>query len=157
MLRAATALGNNLCTFASRTRGGVYGAEVCLLVGRRKQRRRRTLRGCHARQEGCARRGRSRSLSTVHADGMRALQAAARSSRLRKMAKTASMARSRVDGIVGIGMRGALQGSAAWFSDAANDTDALVVAADVPSGVNADTGRFLAKPCGLTSPSRFGA
>ncbi len=45
-----------------------------------------------------------------------------------------------VDGIVGIGAAGALRADAAALADRVAGTDALVVAVDVPSGVDADTG-----------------
>ncbi|PZS33184.1 MAG: bifunctional ADP-dependent NAD(P)H-hydrate dehydratase/NAD(P)H-hydrate epimerase, partial [Pseudonocardiales bacterium] len=43
-----------------------------------------------------------------------------------------------VDGIVGIGGRGALRGAAVKLAEAA--ADVLTVAVDMPSGVDADTG-----------------
>jgi len=45
-----------------------------------------------------------------------------------------------LDGMVGIGGRGALREPAARWARAANDSGAFVVAVDVPSGVDADTG-----------------
>ena len=45
-----------------------------------------------------------------------------------------------VDGLVGIGGRGALRADAAHLARRANEADAWVIAVDVPSGVEADTG-----------------
>lgn len=45
-----------------------------------------------------------------------------------------------IDGVLGIGGRGALRGDAADAADMAQDSGATVVAVDVPSGVDADTG-----------------
>jgi len=45
-----------------------------------------------------------------------------------------------VDGLVGIGSRGALREPAARLATRVNERSALVVAVDVPSGVDADTG-----------------
>jgi hydroxyethylthiazole kinase-like uncharacterized protein yjeF len=45
-----------------------------------------------------------------------------------------------VDGIVGIGGRGALRDPAARLAELATTSDAVVVAVDLPSGVDADTG-----------------
>jgi hydroxyethylthiazole kinase-like uncharacterized protein yjeF len=45
-----------------------------------------------------------------------------------------------IDGILGIGGRGALRGEAARYARLAGESGALVVAVDVPSGVDADTG-----------------
>lgn len=45
-----------------------------------------------------------------------------------------------VDGILGIGGRGALREPAAWLAMVAHETDVAVLAVDLPSGVDADTG-----------------
>jgi hydroxyethylthiazole kinase-like uncharacterized protein yjeF len=45
-----------------------------------------------------------------------------------------------VDGILGIGGRGALRGGAAALAGVAREVDASVLAVDLPSGVDADTG-----------------
>ncbi len=45
-----------------------------------------------------------------------------------------------VDGILGIGGRGALREPAAWLALVARETDVAVLAVDLPSGVDADTG-----------------
>jgi hydroxyethylthiazole kinase-like uncharacterized protein yjeF len=46
-----------------------------------------------------------------------------------------------VDGLLGIGGKGALRAQAAQLAEYANDSGATVVAVDVPSGVDADSGR----------------
>ncbi len=48
-----------------------------------------------------------------------------------------------IDGILGIGGRGALREPAATLAAVARETDALVLAVDLPSGVDADSGEAL--------------
>jgi hydroxyethylthiazole kinase-like uncharacterized protein yjeF len=45
-----------------------------------------------------------------------------------------------LDGILGIGGRGALRDPAAWVADLVHELDLAVLAVDLPSGVDADTG-----------------
>ncbi|BFO14547.1 hypothetical protein SHKM778_09350 [Streptomyces sp. KM77-8] len=53
-----------------------------------------------------------------------------------------------VDGIVGIGGRGGLRPDAVPLADAARRARAAVVAVDLPSGVDADTGEVRGRRCG---------
>lgn len=58
-----------------------------------------------------------------------------------------------VDGIVGIGGKGGLRPGAAQLAACVAESRAAVVAVDLPSGVDADTGRCTAPPSAPISPS----
>ena len=58
-----------------------------------------------------------------------------------------------IDGLVGIGASGPLRQPAATLARLVNDNDVLVVAVDVPSGVDASTGEVQGTRYGQTSPS----
>jgi hydroxyethylthiazole kinase-like uncharacterized protein yjeF len=73
-----------------------------------------------------------------HAGGLEALRAAGGSTtgRLEDIAEADLV----IDGIVGIGGSGALRGQGAAAAKLAQQSGALIVAVDIPSGVDADTG-----------------
>ncbi len=128
MARAAHAL----AVACARRLGRVYGARVLLLVGSGDN-------GADALWAGArlARRGAQVVAVTVGepvADARAALLAAG--GRLGDVGPADLV----VDGLVGIGGRGALRDRAAELVRAARPTGAPVVAVDVPSGVDADTG-----------------
>ncbi|MEV4059171.1 NAD(P)H-hydrate dehydratase [Nonomuraea dietziae] len=131
MQRAAT----GLAVVCAGLLGRVYGSRVLVLVGSGDN-------GGDALHAGAwlARRGaRVEALlagSKTHAEGLAAfLRAGGR------VAEDMGEADLIVDGLVGIGATGALREPYASLANRANAAQALVVAVDVPSGVDASTGR----------------
>jgi hydroxyethylthiazole kinase-like uncharacterized protein yjeF len=131
MQRAAAGLAATCC----RLLGRVYGARVVLLVGSGDN-------GGDALYAGAllARRGAAVSAvllgSRAHEAGLAALRAAGGRVASPAVLREADLV---LDGIVGIGGKGALRDDAA-SAVASISPAALVVAVDVPSGVDADTG-----------------
>lgn len=131
MQRAAAGLATTCC----RLLGRVYGARVVLLVGSGDN-------GGDALFAGATLAHRGASVSAVllgsraHEGGLAALRAAGG-----RVAPPAGLRNADLvlDGIVGIGGKGALRDDAA-SAVGEIPPDALVVAVDVPSGVDADTG-----------------
>ncbi len=140
MMRAATGLARTCAELLSLHRGGVYGASVVLLVGTGNN-------GGDALFAGAAlaRRGaRVEAVPTgavMHEAGVRALlRAGGRVLPVEDAAAAIDCADLVIDGILGIGGKGALREPAATLAEAATASDAVVVAVDLPSGVDADTG-----------------
>jgi ADP-dependent NAD(P)H-hydrate dehydratase / NAD(P)H-hydrate epimerase len=140
MLRAATGLARTCAELLALHRGGVYGARVVLLVGTGNN-------GGDALFAGAAlaRRGAQVLVvptgTRVHDDGQAAVVRAG--GRLLTGAGAADAIASAdlvVDGILGIGGKGALREPARTLAAQATASEALVVAVDLPSGVDADTG-----------------
>jgi len=144
MQRAATGLSVAVLGILSSVRGSVVGAEVVLLVGAGNNGGDALWAGAMLARRGC--RVQAVCLSdTPHAAGTAALRTAGgRILRWRDDEQEARPAVSQadvvVDGIVGIGGTGALRAEAAALVASATDGDAIIVAVDVPSGVDADTG-----------------
>jgi hydroxyethylthiazole kinase-like uncharacterized protein yjeF len=143
MQRAASGLARR-CAELLRGRGGVYGSEVVLLVGPGNN-------GGDALYAGAAlaRRGARVDAITVrggHAGGLAALRAAGghvHAAGYGEDNRRIASADLIIDGLVGIGGRGALRIESAALAQAtalARVSGAIVVAVDVPSGVDADTG-----------------
>ena len=144
MERAATAVAVEAAALLAEVRGGAYGSRAVLLVGSGNN-------GGDALHAGArlARRGiRVDALCTssnVHAGGSAAL-ATAGGRMLRwdpgdaDQLALVNAADALIDGVVGIGARGALREPAASLIAVANAADALRVAVDLPSGIDADTG-----------------
>lgn len=148
MARAAHGL-TRVCASLLTEGPGVYGSRVVLLVGRGNN-------GGDALYAGAllARRGASvtavaatTSVTDLHPGGSAALAAAGgRVFTVGSLDVSAVLGRSQliVDGLVGIGGRGPLRDPAAGLVAAAmaarRDRGVPVVAVDVPSGVNSDTG-----------------
>jgi hydroxyethylthiazole kinase-like uncharacterized protein yjeF len=143
MARAAAGL-SAVCLDLLRGRGGVYGSEVALLVGSGSN-------GGDAMTAGAtlARRGaRVTAILLVpdkaHARGLAAFRSAGGrlvvaedADRADRVLRNADVI---IDGIVGIGGTGGLRAPADSLARTAGDSGAGVVAVDVPSGVDADTG-----------------
>lgn len=146
MQRAATGLAGR----CAQLLGSPYGARVALLVGTGDN-------GGDALYAGArlaARGARVRAVRTgerAHASGLAALRAAG--GRLAAPAELAG-ADLVVDGILGIGGSGALRPPAA---ELVADLDARVVACDLPSGVDADTGRVAGAAVRAEVTVTFGA
>jgi ADP-dependent NAD(P)H-hydrate dehydratase / NAD(P)H-hydrate epimerase len=135
MQRAATAL----AATCARVLGGPYGANVALLVGAGDN-------GGDALYAGSrlARRGARVDAVLVrpdraHAGGLTALRDAG--GRVSDRA-VRSIARADlvIDGMLGIGGRGGLRDDAARLAEIAEDRGGLVIAVDLPSGIDPDTG-----------------
>jgi hydroxyethylthiazole kinase-like uncharacterized protein yjeF len=135
--------------------GRVYGARVVLLVGSGDN-------GGDALHAGArlARRGAGVSAvllgSRAHEGGLAALRAAGG-----RVVDDPSAALERadlvVDGITGIGGRGGLRPEAARVVRAARDSGAVLVAVDLPSGVDADTGEVAGEAVQADATVTFGA
>lgn len=140
MLRAATGLARTCAELLALHRGGVYGARVVLLVGTGNN-------GGDALYAGAALARRGAAVLVVptgtrmHDDGLAAVHRAG--GRLLAGAEAPDAIASAdlvVDGILGIGGKGALREPARSLTAQATMSAALVVAVDLPSGVDADTG-----------------
>jgi hydroxyethylthiazole kinase-like uncharacterized protein yjeF len=148
MQRAAA----GLAATSARLLGHVYGARVALLVGSGDN-------GGDALFAGAllARRGAVVSAVLVgdraHVDGLAALRAAGG-----RVAAAPALADADLvlDGIVGIGGKGALRDDAVAALQLLNP-DAIVVAVDVPSGVDADTGEVAGVAVRAHATVTFGA
>ena len=142
MLRAATGLAHTCAAVLTQSRGLVYGAHVVLLVGSGNN-------GGDALFAGAQLAARGASVTTVRVSdemhgrgGTAFLRAGGRvlsgdDPAAERVIAAADMV---VDGILGIGGRGGLIGRAAELAGAATEGPAVVVAVDLPSGVDADTG-----------------
>src|SRR5438270_10723877 len=138
MQRAATALARR----CAQLLGGAYGSRVVLLVGSGNN-------GGDALYAGAAllRRGaRVDALllsESVHESGLRAFDAAGGRRRMagedtdRALMLAADLV---ADGMLGIGASGPLRPAYARLASMTAETDALVVAVDVPTGVDASSG-----------------
>lgn len=119
--------------------GGPYGSRVGLLVGGGDNGGDALYAGA-----GLARRGARVDAilaqpDRAHASGLAALHAAGGrvADDPRPVIARADIV---IDGMLGIGGRGGLRGDAAQLADLADETGGLVVAVDLPSGVDPDTG-----------------
>ena len=137
MERAATGLADT-CAILLRDLGmPIAGARAALLVGSGNN-------GGDALFAGARLAARGMRVSAIllddrcHAAGLHALLAAGGT--VSASDDDVSKADLVLDGILGIGGRGALRVEAARFARLAADSGALVVAVDIPSGVDADTG-----------------
>jgi hydroxyethylthiazole kinase-like uncharacterized protein yjeF len=135
MQRAAA----GLATKCASALGRAYGARVVLLIGAGNN-------GGDALYAGARLAGRGAAVTALllnpdraHADGLRAFRRAGGRTGEPDPAllQNADLV---VDGIVGIGGRGGLRPAAARLAEAAADSPATLIAVDVPSGVDADTG-----------------
>ena len=120
MQRAATALARRCAALL----GSVYGARVVVLAGKGNNGGDAMLAGAQLARRG-ARVDVVRTADTVDVDVATSLLA------------SADLV---IDGMVGIGASGGLRGPAATVADLLTGIDAIVVAVDVPSGVDASTG-----------------
>ncbi|MFE0644960.1 NAD(P)H-hydrate dehydratase [Streptomyces sp. NPDC058877] len=152
MQRAAAGLAAACCSLLGR--GRVYGARVVLLVGGGDN-------GGDALYAGArlARRGAGVSAvllaNRAHEGGLAALRAAG--GRVADDPYDVLAAADLVlDGITGIGGRGGLRPDAVPVARAARGSDAAVVAVDLPSGVDADTGEVTGEALRADATVTFG-
>ena len=144
MQRAAFALSVSCAGLLRAARGAVAGSRVVLLVGSGNNGGDALWAGAMLARRGC--RVDALTLSErVHPDGARALtRAGGRIHRWDRadaaLAVLVERADLSIDGILGIGGSGCLRPDAAELVALTGASGALVVAVDVPSGVDADTG-----------------
>jgi ADP-dependent NAD(P)H-hydrate dehydratase / NAD(P)H-hydrate epimerase len=145
MQRASGGLESTVASLLTEVRRGVAGSRVVVLVGSGNN-------GGDAlwAAAGLTRRGATGVAITMsdswHTDGMHAFEAAsgrrvpAAGWDREALVALVSQADVIIDGITGIGGRGGLRGSAAEIARIVSESPGLVVAVDIPSGVDADTG-----------------
>ena len=147
MQRAAAGLAAVVTRLLQESRG-VYGARVVLLVGVGDNGGDALYAGALLQRRGVSVRALLVNEDRAHADGVRALRAAG--GRITGVVGvdgpaadlTAHLAGADLilDGLVGIGGKGGLRGTAAFLAEAAADSGVPIVAVDLPSGVDSDTG-----------------
>jgi ADP-dependent NAD(P)H-hydrate dehydratase / NAD(P)H-hydrate epimerase len=144
MQRAATGLARR-CAELLADRGSVYGRRVLLLVGAGNNGGDALFAGALLARRGVDVRAVLLSPERAHPQGLAALRTAGGRVEPRLDAIEESTVDIVVDGVVGIGATGALRGSAAEAAERlaavrVRKTHPIVVAVDVPSGVDVDTG-----------------
>ncbi|MXM62266.1 NAD(P)H-hydrate dehydratase [Streptomyces sp. HUCO-GS316] len=137
MQRAAAGLG----AACAELLGRVYGSRVVLLVGSGDNGGDCLYAGARLARRGAGVTAVLLAPDRTHAGGLAALRRAgggvARPGTAEAVIERADLV---VDGIVGIGGKGGLRPDAAALAEAAERARAAVVAVDLPSGVDADTG-----------------
>lgn len=133
MLRAATGLAVQCATMLPR----VYGAQVVLLVGSGNNGGDALYAGAWLARRGAAVRAVLSSPDRAHADSLNDLVRAGGRVAGPEVIDTADLI---VDGLLGIRGTGGIRAPGDAWAAAANAARAPVVAVDVPSGVDADTG-----------------
>jgi hydroxyethylthiazole kinase-like uncharacterized protein yjeF len=136
MHRAAAGLARRCAILLGEGRGGVYGAHVLLLVGSGDNGGDTLYAGARLARRGARVSALLLSPDRAHAGGLAALRAA----HGRVVPAVPTDLDLVLDGIVGIGGHGGLRPGAARAAAAAALTGAPIVAVDLPSGVDADTG-----------------
>src|SRR5947209_6921210 len=134
MQRAAT----GLATVCLRLLGRAVGVRVTALVGAGNNGGDALFAGAHLARRGAQVRAVLLDPAKAHADGLAALQRAG--GRVDTDATGLDRADLVLDGIVGIGGSGGLRPAAAALVQRAASGPGLMVAVDVPSGVDASTG-----------------
>jgi hydroxyethylthiazole kinase-like uncharacterized protein yjeF len=142
MQRAAAGLAATCAGLLTESRGGVYGSRVVVLAGSGDNGGDALFAGARLARRGAGVTAVLLTPERAHAAGLAALRAAGcRVVTEDEPALDAVNAADLVlDGIVGIGGRGGLRPEATRLASAAACARALVVAVDLPSGVDADTG-----------------
>lgn len=146
MQTAARGLATRILRFARDIRGSVTGTRVVLLVGSGNNGGDALFAGAYLQQRGMQVRAVTVA-DSCHESGARALLLAGGSIvrvddrfDLVDLVDLVDRADVIVDGIVGIGSRGALREPAVTIVTEANRADALRVAVDTPSGIGVDDG-----------------
>ncbi|WP_431966378.1 NAD(P)H-hydrate dehydratase [Actinacidiphila sp. bgisy160] len=140
MQRAAAGLAA-ACANALGAAGGVYGARVVVLTGSGDNGGDALYAGARLARRGAGvtavllapRKAHRRGLAALRAAGGRAVAPDGAEALIHRADLV-------LDGIVGIGGKGGLRPEAAPLAEAAHASRAVVVAVDLPSGVDADTG-----------------
>jgi hydroxyethylthiazole kinase-like uncharacterized protein yjeF len=162
MQRAAFALAVSCAALLRDRRGLVVGARVVLLVGSGNNGGDALWAGAMLAARGC-RVDAIRLADRIHVEGAEALRRAG--GRLHAVEDVDSGVAEElvtaadlvVDGILGIGGSGGLRPAAAGLATACDESDAVVVAVDVPSGVDADTGAVVGAAITADVTVTFGA
>ncbi|MGH8775578.1 MAG: NAD(P)H-hydrate dehydratase [Jiangellaceae bacterium] len=137
MQRAAA----GLAARCARLLGGPYGARVALLVGAGDNGGDALFAGTRLARRGARVEAVLSRPDRAHVDGLTALQAAGGRVAGRPVRAIAG-ADLVIDGLVGIGGKGGLREEGARLAGLARDQGGLVVAVDLPSGVDPDTGEL---------------
>ena len=141
MQRAAAGLAAVVMRVLQESRGGVYGARVVLLVGVGDNGGDALFAGALLQRRGVAIRALTADPDRVHGDGMRALlTAGGQSGGVDFSGYSFNGADLILDGLLGIGGKGGLRGAAAELGRAAARSGVPIIAVDLPSGIDADTG-----------------
>ena len=141
MLRAASALARTCAQLLMSHVGGVYGARVVLLVGTGNNGGDALFAGALLSRRGAAVLVIAAGAGIHEGGALAAERAGCRLCSLDDAAQAIGAADLIVDGLLGIGGKGGLREPAAMLAEQATLSDAIVVAVDLPSGVDADTGR----------------
>ncbi|MDT0610189.1 NAD(P)H-hydrate dehydratase [Streptomyces lancefieldiae] len=142
MQRAAAGLAAACAEVLGRVAGRVYGSRVVLLVGSGDNGGDALYAGARLARRGAGVTAVPLSSGRAHGAGLAALRrAGGRVAGTGSAEELIARADLVVDGIVGIGGRGGLRQEAVPLADAAARSRAAVVAVDLPSGVDADTGQ----------------
>ncbi|MFC8001710.1 NAD(P)H-hydrate dehydratase [Streptomyces olivaceus] len=143
MQRAAAGLAAACAQVLGRVAGRVYGSRVVLLVGSGDNGGDALYAGARLARRGAGVTAVLLAPDRAHGAGVTALRrAGGRTVEGDSASALDAIARADLvlDGIVGIGGRGGLREAAVPLADAAARSRAAVVAVDLPSGVDADTG-----------------
>ena len=157
MQRAAHGLSVRVAAELGRLRGRVYGGNVLILVGPGNNGGDALYAGARLAARGCSVRA-VRALGQTHAAGLRALLSAG--GRLGELSdlgdELLAGADVVIDGVLGIGGRAGLPDELAELADRLGRRHSPVVAVDLPSGVESDTGAVPAGSIGATRTVTFG-
>ncbi|MEV6650353.1 NAD(P)H-hydrate dehydratase [Streptomyces sp. NPDC051219] len=134
-------------------RGGVYGSRIVLLVGAGDNGGDALYAGARLARRGAGVFAVLLVPGRAHAGGLAALRAAGG----RVVPEVPPRVDLVLDGITGIGGRGGLREAAVPVVRAAEASGAVVVAVDLPSGVEADTGQVLGESVRADATVSFGA
>ncbi|MFD5415372.1 NAD(P)H-hydrate epimerase [Streptomyces nojiriensis] len=152
MQRAAAGLAAACAGLLRRTRGGVYGARVVLLVGPGDNGGDALYAGARLARRGAAVTAVPMDPERMHPGGLAALRAAG-GRLVRAVPQRADIV---LDGLLGIGGRGGLRPAAAALVERI-PPGVPVVAVDLPSGVDADTGEVAGPAVTADVTVAFGA
>ncbi|MFH9729503.1 NAD(P)H-hydrate dehydratase [Streptomyces sp. NPDC017260] len=142
MGRAAAGLAVACAQVLGRAAGRVYGSRVVLLVGSGDNGGDALYAGARLARRGAGVTAVLLTPERAHGGGLAALRrAGGRVAEAGSAGESIERADLVVDGIVGIGGRGGLRPEAVPLADAAARSRAVVLAVDLPSGVDADTGQ----------------
>ncbi|MCX5376466.1 NAD(P)H-hydrate dehydratase [Streptomyces sp. NBC_00091] len=152
MARAAAGLAAVCGRLLARRRGRVYGSRVVLLVGPGDNGGDALYAGARLARRGAGVTAVAMDPERMHPGGLAALRAAGG----RVAESVPARADLVLDGLVGIGGRGGLRPAAAALVERI-PAAALVVAVDLPSGVDADTGEVAGPAVAADVTVTFGA
>ncbi|MFI6939284.1 NAD(P)H-hydrate dehydratase [Streptomyces sp. NPDC050418] len=137
--------------------GRVYGSRVVLLVGSGDNGGDALYAGARLARRGAGVTAVLLAPSRTHPGGLAALRAAgARTVAVQEAGPVIARADLVMDGIVGIGGKGGLRPEAASLAALVRESRAVVVAVDLPSGVEADTGEVLGDAVRADATVTFG-